>query len=142
MCRPDSGKPAEDIFFDPRAGRGPLAGVPPHPFCGPAVSGRVPCTLLHEGDNTGRAGEMLEDVVRQIGGRLARQRAVAAQCFGLQLLSIIAKLGFAVFLTAGFVAGLGLTSGVGLTDPIGVRLCAGFFLWSLALISCFISSHS
>jgi hypothetical protein len=56
-------------------------------------------------------------------------------CFGLEFLAMIANLGFAVFLTVGFAAGSGLTSGMSLTNPIAVRLGAGFFVWSLALIS-------
>jgi hypothetical protein len=59
---------------------------------------------------------------------------VAALYFGLEFLAIIAKLGLAVFLTVGFVAAIGLTSGVSPINPIAVRLCTGFFLWSLTLI--------
>jgi hypothetical protein len=59
---------------------------------------------------------------------------VAALDFGLVFLAIIARLGFAVFLTVGFVAATGLTSGMNPVNPIPVPLCAGFFRWSLALI--------
>ena len=57
-------------------------------------------------------------------------------CFGLEFLAVIAKLGYAVFLTVGFVAAIGLQSGMNPVNPNAVRLCAGFFLWSLVLVSC------
>jgi hypothetical protein len=138
--RRDACQPAEDVFLDPRAGRGLLSGVLPHPFRSPAVSGRGLCNFPHQRHHAGRAGEVVEHVVPEFDGRLARQQPltrsrVAALHFGLEFLALIAKLGFAVFLTVGFVAAIGLTSGMNPVSPIAVRLCAGFFLWSLALIS-------
>lgn len=47
-----------------------------------------------------------------------------------------ARLGLALFLTGGLVAGLVLVSGMTLTNPYLVRASEGFFLWVLALISC------
>jgi hypothetical protein len=140
MRRREAGQPAKDVFFDPRAGRDLLAGVLPHPFCSAAVSGRGLCTFPHQRHHAGRPGEVVEHVVRQFDGRIARlrtlsRRRVAALYFGLEFLAIITKLGFAVFLTLGFVAAIGLTSGMNPVNPIAVPLCAGFFLWSLALIS-------
>jgi hypothetical protein len=145
--RRDPGQPVEDVFFEPRAGRGLLAGVLPHPFCGPAVTGRGLCAFPHQRHHAGRAGEVVEHVVRQFDCRLARQRPltrsrVAALDLGLECLAIIAKLGFAVFLTVGFVAAIGLTSGMSFVNPMAVRLCAGFFLWSLVLISCVTSRRA
>jgi hypothetical protein len=139
--RRDPGQPGEDVFFDPGTGRGLLAGVLPHPFRSPAVSSRGLCTFPHQRHHAGQGGEVVEHVVREFDGRLARQRPltrsrVAALDFGLEFLAIIAKLGFAGFLTVGFVAAIGLTSGKSLINPMAVRLCGGFFVWSLVLISC------
>jgi oxygen-independent coproporphyrinogen-3 oxidase len=82
-----SGDPAKDVFFDPHAGRDLLVGVLPHPFCNPAVAGCGFCTFPHEPYHAGRAGEVVEHVVREIDGRLVRQpalarRRVAALYFG------------------------------------------------------------
>ena len=63
-------------------------------------------------------------------------------CFGLEFLAVIAKLGFAVFLSVGFVAAIGLQSGMNPVNRNAVRLCAGFFLWSLILISCVTSRRA
>jgi oxygen-independent coproporphyrinogen-3 oxidase len=68
---------AEDVFFDPLAGRDLLVGVLPHPFCNPAVTGCGFCTFPHERYHAGRAGEVVEHVVREIDGRLARQPALS-----------------------------------------------------------------
>jgi hypothetical protein len=140
MHRRDPGHPAEDVFVGPRAGRDPLPGVLPHPFCSPAVSGCGLCIFPRQRHHLGRAGEVVVHVVRGFDGRLARQRPlsrsrVAALYFGLEFLAIIAKLGLGVFLSVGFVAATGPTSGTTPDSPIAVRLCARFFLWSLALIS-------
>ena len=71
------GQPDEDVFFDPHAGRDLLVGVLPHPFCNPAVTGCGFCTFPHERYHAARAGEVVEHVVQEIDGRLARQPALA-----------------------------------------------------------------
>jgi hypothetical protein len=147
LRRRDQGQPAEDVIFDPRAGRDLLVGVLPRPFCNPAVTDCGFCTFPHERCHAGRAGEVVEHVVQEIDSRLARQpalarRRVAAFYLGLELLAMAARLGFVIFLTVGFAAGLGLSDRTSLTNPIAVRLCEGFFLWSLALISCVTSRRT
>jgi oxygen-independent coproporphyrinogen-3 oxidase len=77
MHRRDSSRPAEDVFFDPQAGRDLLVGVLPHPFCNPAVTGCGFCTFPHERYHAGRAAETVEHVVQEIDSRLARQPALA-----------------------------------------------------------------
>jgi hypothetical protein len=134
-------QPPRDLFFDPQVGRGLLVDVPPHPFCSPAVSSCGLCTFPHPRNHAGQPGKVVKHAGREIDGRLTRQpaltrRRVAALYFGLECLAMIGRLGFAVFLTVGFVAAIGLTSGMNITSPIAVRLCEGFFLWSLVLISC------
>jgi hypothetical protein len=145
--RRDRGQPAEDVCFDPRAARGLLADVPRHRLRNPVVSGRGPWTFSHQRHHGRRAGEVVEHAVPQFDGRLARQRPltgsrVAALDFGLELLAMLAKLGFAGFLSVGFVAAVGLTSGVNPVNPIAVPLFAGFFLWSLVVISCVTSRRA
>ena len=61
---------------------------------------------------------------------------------GPELLAIIIRLVFAIFLTLGFAAGLGLSGGTNIASPIAVRLYEGFFLWSVALISCVTSRRA
>jgi hypothetical protein len=61
---------------------------------------------------------------------------------GLHLLEIVARLAFSLFITAGFAAGLCLYTGMTLSSPNLVRACEGFFLWTLALISCVTSRGS
>ena len=53
----------------------------------------------------------------------------------MELLAIVARLGLALFLTAGFAAGLSLNTSMTLASPNMVRACEGFFFWALALIS-------
>jgi oxygen-independent coproporphyrinogen-3 oxidase len=77
MRRRDPGQPAADVFFDPRAGRDLLVGVLPHPFCNPAVTGCGFCTFPHERYHAGQAGEIVEHVIQEIDGRIARQPALA-----------------------------------------------------------------
>jgi oxygen-independent coproporphyrinogen-3 oxidase len=77
MRRRDPGEPAEDVFFDPRVSRDLLVGVLPHPFCNPALTGCGFCTFPHERYHADRAGEIVEHVIREIDGRLARQPALA-----------------------------------------------------------------
>jgi hypothetical protein len=60
----------------------------------------------------------------------------------VQLLDIVARLGFSLFITTGFAAGLCLYSGMTLANPNFVRACGGVFLWTLALISCVTSRGS
>jgi hypothetical protein len=139
MRRSDRREPAEDVCFDPRTGCGLPAGVLPHPFCNLTVPGCGFGTFAHERYRSERAGEVVEHAVRGFDRRLARQRPlsrsrVAALYFGLEFLAIIARLGFAVFLTVGLVAAIGLTSGMSIVNPIAVPLCTGFFLWSLVVI--------
>jgi oxygen-independent coproporphyrinogen-3 oxidase len=71
------GQPAEDVVFDPHAGRDLLVGVLPHPFCNPAVTGCGFCTFPHERYHAARAAEVVEHVVQEIDRRLARQPALA-----------------------------------------------------------------
>jgi oxygen-independent coproporphyrinogen-3 oxidase len=85
--RRDPARAPEDVDLDCGAGRDLLVGVLPHPFCNPAVVGCGFCTFAHEPYRAGRAGEVVEHVVREIEGRLARQsslcrRRVAALYFG------------------------------------------------------------
>ena len=54
----------------------------------------------------------------------------------VDLLAIVARLGLAFFLTAGFVAGLSLNGGTILGDFISERACVFFFFWALALSAC------
>jgi oxygen-independent coproporphyrinogen-3 oxidase len=69
--------PAQDVYFDSQAGRDLLVGVLPHPFCNPAVTGCGFCTFPHERYHEGRAGEVVEHVIQEIDGRLARQSGLA-----------------------------------------------------------------
>jgi hypothetical protein len=55
---------------------------------------------------------------------------------GLQLLDVVMRLGFSLFITAGFAAGSCLYTGVPLSSPVLVDVSGGIFLWTLALISC------
>jgi oxygen-independent coproporphyrinogen-3 oxidase len=78
---------AVDLAYDAGTGRGLLVGILPHPFCNPAVTGCGFCTFQHESYNHGRATEVVECVMTEIEGRLARQptlhrRRVAALYFG------------------------------------------------------------
>lgn len=77
MRRRGEDYPAQDVYFDPRAGRDLLVGVLPHPFCNPAVKGCGFCTFPHERYHEGRAREVVEHVVQEIDGRLSRQPALA-----------------------------------------------------------------
>ncbi len=79
-------RPAE-VVHDLGVSRGLLVGVLPHPFCNPAVTGCGFCTFPHEAYHADRAAEVVEHVVREIDGRLARQpglarRRVAGLYFG------------------------------------------------------------
>jgi hypothetical protein len=147
MRRREAGQPAKNVYFGPRGGRDLLVGVRPHPRCNLSVTGCGFCTIPHEHDHAGRAGEVVEHVVREFDGLLTRRPALtrrreAALDFGLESLAMLAKLGFAGFLAVGFVAATGLTSGMSLVNAIAVPLCAGFFLWSLVLISCVTSRRA
>jgi hypothetical protein len=61
---------------------------------------------------------------------------------GMELLAIVARFGFSLFLTAGFAAGSSLYSGTTLANPGMVRACEVMFVWILALISCGTSRRS
>ena len=55
---------------------------------------------------------------------------------GRGILGLIARVGLALFLTAGFAGALVLYAGMTPSSPNVIRACEGFFFWSLALISC------
>jgi oxygen-independent coproporphyrinogen-3 oxidase len=76
-----------DVTFDAATGRALLVGVLPHPFCNPAVRGCGFCTFPHQPYHAERARAVVQGVVEEIDGRLARQpalrrRRVAALYFG------------------------------------------------------------
>jgi coproporphyrinogen III oxidase-like Fe-S oxidoreductase len=77
MRRRVGDSPAQDVYFDPRAGRDLLVGVLPHPFCNPAVTGCGFCTFPHQRYHEERAGEVVEHVTRDIDARLSRQPSLA-----------------------------------------------------------------
>jgi hypothetical protein len=54
----------------------------------------------------------------------------------MEWLAIVARLGFALFLTAGFAAGLSVYADMTFASPNLVPACEGVFFWALALISC------
>jgi hypothetical protein len=61
---------------------------------------------------------------------------------GLQLLDIVARVAFSLFITAGFAAGCCLNASMSLSSPTFVTACGGVFLWTLVLISCMTSRGS
>jgi hypothetical protein len=61
---------------------------------------------------------------------------------GLHLLDVVARVGFSLFITAGFAAGLCLNASMSLSSPMLVTACGGVFLWTLVLISCMTSRGS
>jgi hypothetical protein len=63
----------------------------------------------------------------------------AGDPLGVQWLIIAARLGFALFITAGFAAGLGLSADKTLLNPNSVWAYQAMFFWSLALICCMTS---
>ena len=63
-------------------------------------------------------------------------KVASSDHLGMELLAIVSRLGLALFLTAGFAAGLSLNTGMTLASPNTVRACEGVFFWALALISC------
>jgi hypothetical protein len=78
---------ADDVRFDPRAGRALLVGVLPHPFCNPAVAGCGFCTFPHAKYAASRAREVIAAVCAEIAARVRRQpallgRPVTALYFG------------------------------------------------------------
>jgi coproporphyrinogen III oxidase-like Fe-S oxidoreductase len=79
MHRRDRGNPTADVLFEPHAGRNLLVGVLPHPFCNPTLPGCGFCTFPHERYHAGRAGEVVEHVLREIDNRLAHQPALAGR---------------------------------------------------------------
>jgi oxygen-independent coproporphyrinogen-3 oxidase len=68
-----------DVVFDPRAGRGLLVGVLPHPFCNPSVTGCGFCTFPHEAYNAPAAAAMVEHVLVEIDSRVRRQPSVGGR---------------------------------------------------------------
>ena len=58
---------------------------------------------------------------------------------GVLWVILAARLGFSLFITAGFAAGLGLYAGETVSDPGSVWACQAMFFWCLALISCMTS---
>jgi oxygen-independent coproporphyrinogen-3 oxidase len=63
-----------DLDVQPNDKRGLLVGVLPHPFCNPAVSGCGYCTFAHEPYHGDRAADVVRYVIREIEGRVARQK--------------------------------------------------------------------
>jgi hypothetical protein len=63
----------------------------------------------------------------------------AGDPLGLQLLILVARLGFSLFITAGLAAGLGLYAGKTFSDPNSVWACQAMFFWCLVLITCMTS---
>ncbi len=55
---------------------------------------------------------------------------------GMRWLAVVARLGLALFLTAGFASGLRLCTDTALISPQLEQACACFFIWVLALLSC------
>ncbi|HEY7313184.1 MAG TPA: radical SAM protein [Gemmataceae bacterium] len=72
----DMSRSARDVAFNPRAGRGLLVGVLPHPFCNPAVAGCGFCTFPHQAYNSSAAASVVEHVLREIDQLLRRQPAL------------------------------------------------------------------
>lgn len=73
MNRRDPSRPVQDVVLDPRAGRGLLVGVLPHPFCNPTVTGCGFCTFPHEVYNGPAAAAVVESVLHEIDQRVDRQ---------------------------------------------------------------------
>jgi coproporphyrinogen III oxidase-like Fe-S oxidoreductase len=76
-----------DLVYPQDTARGLLVGVLPHPFCNPAVTGCGFCTFPHQPYNAAQAADIVEHVLKEIDGRVARQpalhrRAVTALYFG------------------------------------------------------------
>jgi oxygen-independent coproporphyrinogen-3 oxidase len=87
MHRRKAGEHGADVVFEPRAGRGLLIGVLPHPFCNPAVTGCGFCTFPHETYRAPDAAAVLELVLVEIEQRVRRQpwlrgRSIAGLYFG------------------------------------------------------------
>lgn len=59
-----------------------------------------------------------------------------------EALILVARIGLALLLTAGFAAALILFTGLTLASPNLVRACEGFFLWTLAVMTCTTSRRS
>ena len=51
------------------------------------------------------------------------------------VLGLVARLGLALLVTAGFASGLALHSGASAFSPNMMRGCEGVFLWTLALVT-------
>ena len=51
------------------------------------------------------------------------------------VLVIVARVGLALFVTAGFAIALALYAGLTMPSPNMIRACEGVFLWTLALVS-------
>jgi hypothetical protein len=143
MRRPEARRP-KDVFFDASARRDLLMRVLPRPFCNLTASGCGFCTFPRERYHSEQASKVVEIVVREFDVRLARHRALTRRRVVAldSVLELLARLGFAGFLTMGFVAAIGLTSGMSIVNPIAIPLCAGLFLWNLVLISCVTSRRA
>jgi coproporphyrinogen III oxidase-like Fe-S oxidoreductase len=79
--------PFRDIEFGSPSDCGFLVGVLPHPFCNPALAGCGFCTFPHEAFNARKSQEVVDAVIREIKGRVRKQRnlrrrAVTALYFG------------------------------------------------------------
>jgi hypothetical protein len=57
----------------------------------------------------------------------------------MEWLALVARLGLALFFTAGFAAGLGLYVNTVIIGPYLVQACGTFFVWVLGLLSCVVS---
>ena len=51
------------------------------------------------------------------------------------VLGIVARVGLALLVTAGFASALALYAGLAVLSPNMIRACEGVFLWTLALVS-------
>jgi hypothetical protein len=66
--------PFRDLEFGSPSDRGLLVGVLPHPFCNPALAGCGFCTFPHEAFNARKSQEVVDAVIREIKGRVRKQR--------------------------------------------------------------------
>jgi hypothetical protein len=53
----------------------------------------------------------------------------------LSVLGLVARVGLALLVTAGFAGGVALHAGHAGLGPNMIRACEGVFLWTLALVS-------
>jgi len=87
MSSASDGEVVAPVHFNPGSRRQLLVGVLAHPFCNPTVAGCGFCTFPHQAYGLTKARSLVAHVVREIRGRLERdkalrQRPVAALYFG------------------------------------------------------------